>query len=198
MLSIPNTTTNHAIIYKPYKKELLAYYAYVHNLLVYYTHVGDATLERISPRVIVLDPPEKLVIETRASGGYRQFDWNKNGIPFTLAQGQPFTVTLQEFSNFFEIFVREPTTADDLAVYEAELTVNTGPQPPEVQFTVTPYSEYMCETLFEPIKVLFNQVFFSHTYILSSHIRSKYINKLQSLLSYAHIMNYNFLHEYSV
>ena len=100
-------------------------------------------LERISSRLIVLDPPEKLVIETRTSGGYRQIDWTRNGEPFTTAQGQPFTVTLQEFSNFFEIFVREPTTANDLGVYEVELIPNSEPQVPEVDFTVTPYSKYM-------------------------------------------------------
>ena len=104
-------------------------------------------LERVSPRVIVLSPPEKLVLETRASGGYRQFDWTKNENEFTLTQGRPFTVTLQEFSNFFEIFVREPTTADDLAVYEVELVVGTGGQVPEIQFAVTPYSEYVYVTV---------------------------------------------------
>ena len=88
-------------------------------------------------------PYEKLVIETRASGGYQQFDWEKNGNPFTTAPGQPFTVSTQEFPNFFEIFVREPTTANDLGVYEVEVIVNTGPQVPEVQFAVTPYSKYM-------------------------------------------------------
>ena len=76
------------------------------------------------------------------------FDWTKNENEFTLTPGQPFTVTLQEFPNFFEIFVREPTTADDLGVYEVELSVGTGSQVPEIQFAVTPYSEYMCETLF--------------------------------------------------
>ena len=100
-------------------------------------------LERISSQVIVLDPPEKLVIETRASGGYRQFDWTRNGEAFTTMPGQPFTVTLQEFPNFFEIFVREPTTVNDLGVYEVELLLNTGPQVPELDFTVTPYSKYM-------------------------------------------------------
>ena len=100
-------------------------------------------LERISSRVIVLDPPEKLVIETRASGGYQQFDWTKNGNVFTAAQGQPFTVTLQEFPNFFEIFVREPTTTNDLGVYVVDLVLNSGPQVPEVDFIVTPHSKYM-------------------------------------------------------
>ena len=114
---------------------------YHHSLFVLYT--GDNMLERVSPRVIVLNPPEKLVIETRASGGYRQFDWVRNGNAFTLAPGQPFTITLQEFSNFFEIFVREPTTANDLGVYEVDLIPNAGQvQIPEVDFIVTQYSKY--------------------------------------------------------
>ena len=105
-------------------------------------------LERISPQVIVLSPPEKLVIETRASGGYRQFDWTRNGNAFRLA-GTPgmssFIVTLQEFSNFFEIFVREPTNASDLGVYEVELQLPVGQgqsQAPEIDFAVTPYSKF--------------------------------------------------------
>ena len=114
-------------------------------------------LERVSPRVIVLDPPEKLILETRALGGYRQLDWQRNGEPFTLVQGQPFTITLQEFLNFFEIFVREPTTVNDLGVYDVDLILNAGQaQVPEVDFIVTQYSKYtsgMYKTscvLFEP------------------------------------------------
>ena len=114
---------------------------YHHSLFV--LCAGDALLERVSPRVIVLDPPEKLVIETRASGGYRQFDWQRNGNPFTTAPGQPFSITLQEFPNFFEIFVRDPTTANDLGVYEVDLVLNTGPQVPEIEFAVISYSKYI-------------------------------------------------------
>ena len=83
--------------------------------------------------MIVLSPPEKLVIETRASGGYGQFDWQRNGVGFGTS---PFIVTLQEFPNFFEIFVREPTNPSDVGVYEAEVGL-------EIDFIVTPYSEYM-------------------------------------------------------
>ena len=110
-------------------------------------------LERISPRVIVLGPSEKLVLETRASGGYRQVDWLRNGNPFRTAANtqslSPFIVTIQEFSNFFEIFVRDNTTVNDLGVYEVELTLGTGQsgQVPEVDFTVTPYSEYVYVTV---------------------------------------------------
>ena len=108
----------------------------LYTMQVYFTfvlHTGAVMLERVSPRIIVLDPPEKLVIETRASGGYGQFDYQRNAIPFGTS---PFIVTLQDFSNFFEIFVRAPTNASDLGVYEVEAG-------PELDFTVTPYSEYM-------------------------------------------------------
>ena len=109
---------------------------YLYTMQVYFTfvlHTGDVMLERISPRIIVLDPPEKLVIETRASGGYWLFDWQRYANPFGTSS---FLVTLQEFPNFLEIFVRVPTNASDLGVYEVEIG-------PEVDFTVTPYSEYM-------------------------------------------------------
>ena len=113
-------------------------------------YTGDNVLERISPRVIVLEPSEKLVIETRASGGYQWLEWSKNGYPFRAAGApgtSPFIVTIQEFPNFFEIFVRDNTTVNDLGVYEVDLVVGTGQtqtQVPEVDFTVTPYSEYVC------------------------------------------------------
>ena len=87
---------------------------------------------------------------------------------FTLVQGQPFTVTLQEFTNFFEVFVREPTTKNDLGIYETDLVLNTGPQVPELQFFVTPYSKYIYETL---CVCGFFCVFFSHNAIYSHFIR---------------------------
>ena len=121
-------------------------------IIISVLYTGDNVLERISPRVIVLDPPEKLVIETRASGGYRQFDWTRNGNEFRTAanthSSSSFIITLQEFSNFFEIFVRDNTTVNDLGVYEADLVAGTGQtQVPEVDFTVTPYSEYVYVTV---------------------------------------------------
>jgi len=53
-----------------------------------------------------------------------------------------FPVTSQEFANFVEIFVRDPTTANDLGLYEAELTIATGQtQIPAVDFFVTRYGK---------------------------------------------------------
>ena len=122
----------------PVQKDLLVHCVAVITSVLY---TGDNVLERVSPRVIVLDPPEKLVIETSASGGYVQFEWQRNGNLFTVIPGtSPFIVTIQEFPNFFEIFVREPTTVNDLGVYEVEL-VGGQPQVPEIEFAVTPYSK---------------------------------------------------------
>jgi len=105
---------------------------------VYFTGVTN-NLERISPQVIVLNPPEKLVIETKSSGGYQHYDWVRNGDP--VATGS-FAATLAEFPNFFEIFVREPTTMDDLGVYEVHLQIAVGQtQIPDVEFFVTRYGK---------------------------------------------------------
>ena len=131
-------------------------------------------LERVSPQVIVLSPPEKLVIETRASGGYRQFDWLRNGNEFRTAgntqSSSPFIVTLQEFSNFFEIYVREPTNASDLGVYEAELVLGTGQtgQVPEVDFIVTPYSKltyivYLAWRVLYKITIIHHELLIAHS-----------------------------------
>ena len=100
-------------------------------------------LERVSPPVIVLDPPEKLVIETRASGGYQRFDWLRNGSLFSSSPSAPFHVVVpREFPNFFEIFAREPTTTNDLGVYQADLQPSSGQtQAPAADFVVTRYSK---------------------------------------------------------
>ena len=106
---------------------------------------GDALqLERVSSQVIILDPPEKLVLETRASGGYRRIRWMRNGSPasFVTRTDPFFTRVPEEFASFFEIFVREPTTARDLGVYRVNLQSTAGQtQAEEIVFYVTPYSK---------------------------------------------------------
>ena len=113
-------------------------------------------LERVSPELIILDPPEKLVIETRASGGYRRIQWAKSGHPFSPDSSDPFFVRLpDEFSNFLEIFVREIMTVNDTyGAYTVELLV-TGSgqiQATPLNFFVTPYGEsyhYACMHVYE-------------------------------------------------
>ena len=88
-------------------------------------------MESVTPQLVVLNPPEKLVIEVQASGGYQKIQWFKNQIPFNSTnRTDPYFVRLpDEFSNFFEIFVREPTTVNDLGVYVVQLlSMDPNPQ----------------------------------------------------------------------
>ena len=76
---------------------------------------GSFTIpEIISPPAVFLKPPEKLVLEVSASGGYGHILWNRDSN--ALGSGAA-PATVNEFTNFFEIFVREPTTTSDLGVY---------------------------------------------------------------------------------
>ena len=112
------------------------------QMLVFFTGVTNM-LERVSPPVIILDPPEKLVIETRASGGYQRELWFRNGSLYSPSPSASFHVVVpREFPNFFEIFAREPTTTDDLGVYEADLQLASGQTASQnVQFVVTRYGK---------------------------------------------------------
>ena len=78
---------------------------------------GDTVIiERVSPAVIILRPPEKLVIEVRTTGEYEVHFWYKNENLFGTS-GNFQVMFPDEFPNFFEIFVRDNTTNDDLGLY---------------------------------------------------------------------------------
>ena len=105
---------------------------------IYYTNVQVSTisLERVSPKMIFLLPPEKLVIEVKATGRFTHVDWLKNGYSLTS------TGSTQEFTNYREIFVQEESTKDDFGLYEVSLfpsspynQINT---PLDLKFIVTP------------------------------------------------------------
>ena len=73
--------------------------------------------------IIILRPPDKLVLEVRATGQYNLIEWRRNGVAFGFFPDSAFRVMLfQELPNFFEIFVREPTTRDDLGVFAVTLS----------------------------------------------------------------------------
>ena len=84
--------------------------------MIYYLLCLGSTIriERISPEVIILRPPEKLVIEVRVTGDYEMLSWNKQG---TIYQTIPGLKEPQELLNFHEIFTRDNTTAEDLGIY---------------------------------------------------------------------------------
>ena len=85
--------------------------------------IGDTiTIARVSPAVIILRPPEKLVIEVRTTGEYQVHFWIRNENLFSES-GFPVMFP-QEFPNFFEIFVRDNTTDDDLGTYRVAPTLS--------------------------------------------------------------------------
>ena len=97
-------------------------------LLYLYTTGDTLTISRVSPEAIILRPPEKLVIEVDATGRYELISWTRNGNLFSemmtsqLFVRFPFVFpTSSELVNYFEIFVREPTTESDFGVYEVQL-----------------------------------------------------------------------------
>ena len=97
------------------------------------------TISRVSPEAIILRPPEKLVIEMEATGRYEAIFWSRNGNLFSEMMTSPFFVRLpnvfptsSELANYFEIFVREPTTESDFGVYEVQL----DPLDPSNQITM--------------------------------------------------------------
>ncbi len=79
-------------------------------------------IERVSPEIIILRPPEKLVIEVRVSGEYEVLLWFK-GVSHTFIPGQ---MRPQEFPNYFETFVRDNTTADDEGFYTVQPQFKSG------------------------------------------------------------------------
>ena len=97
-------------------------------------------IERVSPEVILLRPPEKLVIEVRVSGDYERLLWNKNA----ANQPIPGLMEPQEIPNFYETFARDNTTADDIGVYIITPQFKSGTStiytltPSGVDFIVTP------------------------------------------------------------
>ena len=68
------------------------------------------------------------MIEVETTGRYELIHWSRNGNQFSEMMTNPFFVrfpfvfpTSSELVNYFEIFVREPTTESDFGVYEVQL-----------------------------------------------------------------------------
>ena len=107
-------------------------------------NVNTVFLENISltaPEIIFVRPPEKLVIEVKASGRYQRISWQRNVEPLSSSTPQ----NPQEFSNHYEIFVRGETTEDDLGLYEVYIFVydilNQLQMPTDIDFIVISPSE---------------------------------------------------------
>ena len=105
--------------------------------------VSTVFLERVSPEVIFIRPPEKLVIELKAIGRYSLIRWQKNLLPLTI---QP-----QQFPNYNEILVHGTTTQDDLGLYEVTLRaaspLTQQNVPIEIDFMVVTPSKFNSHSL---------------------------------------------------
>ena len=96
----------------------------------------------MSPPVVFLTPPEKLVLEVRASGGYDFIAWSR-------VDDRSFRQNaMTELVNFHEIFVRQPTTTSEHGTYMAQYSMEPG----EARILVVPtgmlYIFNMQETYF--------------------------------------------------
>ena len=88
-------------------------------------------LETVSPEVIFLHPPEKLVIEATVRGRYSRIVWHRNGT----------SVPQSSLSNFNEIYVVQKTSTADFGHYEV-IPFTSPPtlqllRPPMLEFIVT-------------------------------------------------------------
>ena len=94
--------------------------------------VSTVFMNRVSPEVIFLRPPDKLGIEIKVSGRYSRLNWQRNSVPLNAQQN---------FYNYYEIYFRGVTTTDDLGLYEVEPFLspplfNQLILPPELDFVV--------------------------------------------------------------
>ncbi len=113
--------------------------------VVFLLFAGDMLrLSRITPQLIIIEPPEKLVIEVQSSGAYDVINWRRNGASYTF-NDPDFPISSDRFFYFSEAYVREPTSVDDLGLYEVEV-FNAGGQntqfAPDQFFTVVHYGEF--------------------------------------------------------
>ena len=107
-------------------------YTYTDQLLAP-NYINTVSLERVSPKLIYLCLPEKLVIEVKATGRYLNILWQKNGAPLTVQS--------EQFPNFNEILVIDVTSSDDLGLYEVNLrpvNIQQQVQPSDLDFFVVP------------------------------------------------------------
>lgn len=77
-------------------------------------------MEGISPEVVYLRPPEKLILEVKAKGRFQEICWSINGTLVTISQSHSTS-----FSNYREIYFVEETTEANFGLYEISPRVFT-------------------------------------------------------------------------
>ena len=84
--------------------------------------------------MIAIQPPEKLVLEIRAGGGYSHIQWRRNDI----IHGSPGFIAPESFVHFGEVYVATNTTMEDLGMYIVLLSPGLGQRRPDpITFSVT-------------------------------------------------------------
>ena len=63
------------------------------------------------------------MLEVRTSGGYNRIIWSRDG---NALGSFDVPALLREFTHFFEIFVREPTTTSDYGLYDVAFSGSGG------------------------------------------------------------------------
>ena len=91
----------------------------------------------VSPSIIILRPPENLVLEITPSGRYFLPSWSRNGIIF--GNNRFKSTPSRGIVDFGDIYFSDSTTEEDLAEYEVFL--NSAPSsgqatPDRITFTV--------------------------------------------------------------
>ena len=123
-------------------------YSISYNVLFYKISITDSAtvvLEAVSPVDMILDPPEKLVIEVESSGGYFRHAWYKNNEEIFPNGDRQFTQdNPQKFSEFFQLFVEDPTDTTHHGIYRVDLIDddNSATVLESQEFTVTPSGKF--------------------------------------------------------
>ena len=73
----------------------------------------NLTMEALSPPLIILKPPEKLVLEIQTSGRFFALEWHKDG--------NYLGFSTPSFTHFGEVYYVENTRAVHVGRYEARL-----------------------------------------------------------------------------
>ncbi len=137
-------------------------------------------LDSITPQLIIIVPPERLVIEVQSSGAYDEIVWRRNGAAYTFNDPN-FPISPDRFFYFYEAYVREPTSMDDLGLYEVEVLVAGGQDTqlaPDQFFTVVRYGEFC------------TSVFASNNATCTSHFKSVLTCGPLYLLIHVHLYGY--------
>lgn len=115
----------------PYEWTSVSNYQWPSSKDVMSLTTGNLMLAAVSPSIIILRPPDKLVIEVQSKGGYSFAMWSKVGEP-------SFSFPAELYVHFGEIYYVVNTTTNDVGKYRIDLfpSVLNQTAPPAVYIDV--------------------------------------------------------------